>query len=281
MKDIINIFVNGHLSARSLFVQFILILGLVLVAAGGGYAAVTDINSAIVQSRVINDVPGATFTGVNNYPSSISLSETNVSASTGFGNRDQWLFSADGSTAYPFQHNDYFQASFDLVLTGNPITPRKEAGFLFHTASGNGDIQFIVNTDGHEVVQFGGISFYSFNTSNGITYNSGDTITLGMSYFLDGNNMNALQFSANGVNSPLFEFPGSGNGALDVGDGSTLGAYFQIVDDPTNPTNSGSAVFSNISITGPAPTPVPEPSTIVLLGVGLAGVGVVRRKLRK
>ena len=220
-----------------------------LAGASGVYTQVGTINSATVTPRVFNDVPGATFTDVSNYPSLISLSEQGMSAPTGFANRDAWQFSNNGgASAYQFQHNDYFQASFDLTLTGNPISPRKEAGLLFSTAS-NGDIQFIVNTDGHEVVQFGGISFYSFSANNGITYNSGDSIHLEMTYFVDGNGKNALMFSANGVNSPVFEFgPSVGSGALDIGDGSTLGGYFQIINDPGNPNNAGTAHFQNITI---------------------------------
>ncbi len=243
-----------------------------LLAATAAYAQVNTINSAIINSRVFNDVPGAVFTGINNYPSLISLSESGVSAATGFANRDTWQFSNNGATAYQFAHNDYFNVSFDLTLTGSPISPRKEAGLLFSTAS-NGDIQFIVNTDGHEVVQFGGISFYSFNVNNGITYNSGQTIHLGMSYFLDGSGKNALQFSANGVYSPVFEFgPTVGSGALDIGDGSTLGGYLQVVNDPANPSNSAIAVFGNISI-------VPEPSVLALVASGLVPLLAVRRRL--
>lgn len=237
-------------------------------------AQVSSINSAIIQSRVFNDVPGAVFTGINNYPGSISLSEAGVSAPTGFANRDQWRFSNNGATPYSFQHNDYFTASMTLNLTGNPITPRKEAGFLFSTAS-NGDIQFIVNTDGHEVVQFGGISFYSFSDTthaSHVSYNSGDNITLAMSYFLDGNGKNALQFSANGISSPVFEFgPSVGSGALDIGDGSTLGGYFQIVNDPNNPSNSGTALFSNITIT-------PEPSVFALVAGGIVTFTLRRKR---
>jgi hypothetical protein len=182
-------------------------------------------------------------------------------------------------SAYQFQNGDYFDASMTLQLTGSPITPRKEAGFLFSTAN-DGDIQFIVNTDGHEVVQFGGISFYSFNNSTppvggyGMTYNSGDLITLGLNYFLDGNGKNALQFFANGNASPVFEFgPSVGSGALDIGNGSTLGGYFQIVNDPANPSNSGSAVFQNITIT------VPEPSSLVLLSAGVLPLLLRRRRI--
>ena len=223
--------------------------------------------------RVYNDVPGATFTGVNTYPSQISLSEQGVSKTIGFANRDVWQFSNNGGgSAYQFQNGDYFQASFDLTLTGNPITPRKEAGFLFSTAN-DGDIQFIVDTDGHEVVQFGGISFYSFNaTPFGMTYNSGDLIKLGLDYFLDANSKNALQFFANGNASPVFEFgPTVGSGALDIGNGSTLGGYFQIVNDPNNPSNGGSAVFQNITI-------VPEPSTVALVSLGLIALGLQKRR---
>jgi len=242
-----------------------------LVAGSGAYAQVSTINSAVVTPRFYNDIPGAIFTGVNNYPSLISLSEAGVSAPTGFANRDVWQFSNNGTTAYQFQNGDYFQASFTLNLTGNPITPRKEAGFLFSTVN-DGDIQFIVNTDGHEVVQFGGISFYSFNANNGITYNSGDNITLGLNYFLDANGKNALQFWANGTASPVFEFSASvGSGALDIGNGSTLGAYFQIVNDPANPSNGGTALFQNITL-------VPEPSVFALLSLGLLPLVFRRRR---
>jgi hypothetical protein len=246
-----------------------------LVIATGVNAQVSTINSGVVQSRVFNDIPGATFSQINDYPTSISLTEAGVSKATAGGlNRDLWRFSSDGTTPYQLQPNDYFTASMDLTLTVSPITPRKEAGWLFSTGS-NGDIQFIVNTDGHEVVQFGGISFYSFSANNLATYNSGDTITLGISYFHDSNNKNALQFFANGIGSPVFEFgPGQGSGALDIGSGSTLGGYFQITNDPSNPSNAGSARFQNISIVA-----VPEPSVFALLGLGsLAALLRARRQ---
>jgi hypothetical protein len=239
-----------------------------LSAVSGAYAQVSSINSAAVTPRVFNDIPTATFTGVTNFPTQISFSEANVSTASGFANRDTWRFSNNGGTsAYQFQDSDYFHVSFDLTLTGSPISPRKEAGFLFSTAS-SGDIQFIVNTDGHEVVQFGGIGFYSFNANNGMTYNSGDKITLGITYFLDGNGKNALIFTANGVDSPVEEFASGG-----IGNGSTLGGYFQIVNDPANPSNAGTALFENIDITA-----VPEPSALALLGLGVVSSLVLRRR---
>ncbi len=231
-------------------------------AATGALAQINTINSAVVTPRVFNDIPSAAQVGVNLYPGAISLTEAGVSKATGFANRDIWQFSNNGTTAFQIQNGYHFYASFDLTLTGSPVSPRKEAGFLFSTANA-GDIQFIVNTDGHEVVQFGGISFYSFNPL--VNYNSGDKIRLGMLYFMDGNGKNALQFSANGFSSPAFEFgPLVGSGALDIGNGSTLGGYFQIVNDPNNPNNSGTALFQNISIIA-----VPEPSVFALLGLSI------------
>jgi len=246
------------------------LIGLCLAVANGAYAQVGTINSAFIHPRVFNDIPGATLTTVANYPSLISFNEQNVSQVGGFANRDIWQFSNDGGTsAYQFQNGDYFDASMTLQLTGSPIAPRKEAGFLFSTAN-EGDIQFIVNTDGHEVVQFGGFSFFSFNSGYSMTYNSGDLIALGLNYFLDtatGNN--ALQFFANGNASPVFDFaPGAG-----IGNGSTLGGYFQIVNDPNNPLNAGTAVFSGISI-----TPIPEPSSLVLLSAGVLPLLLRRRR---
>jgi hypothetical protein len=251
------------------------LIGLCLVAASGAYAQVGTINSAIINPRVYNDVPGATLTTVALYPAVIGFDETHVSRTNGFANRDTWQFSNNGGTsAYQFQNNDYFNASMSVQLTGSPIGPRKEAGFLFSTANA-GDIQFIVNTDGHEIVQFGGISFYSFNALPfAMTYNSGSFITLGLKYFLDtatGNN--ALQFFANGNASPVFDFSAPGVG---IGNGSTLGGYFQIVNDPANPANAGTAVFQNISI---VPAPVPEPSSLVLLSVGILPLLLRRRRI--
>ena len=251
------------------------LIGVCVAALNGANAQVSSINSAVVTPRFYNDITNATFTGVNSYPGTISFTETGVSQPTGFADRDVWQFSNNGGTsAYQFQNGNYFMASFNLTLTGTPITPRKEAGFLFSTAN-DGDIQFIVNTDGHEVVQFGGISFYSFSGNNIVSYNSGDTINLGMRYFMDGNGDNALQFFANGNASPVFDFTSTvGSGALDIGNGSTLGGYFQIVNDPSNPSNSGSAVFGNITI-------APEPSTLAFLGLGIVSLGSVMLRRRR
>jgi hypothetical protein len=125
-----------------------------------------------------------------------------------------------------------------------------------------------VNTDAHEVVAFGGpLPFFAFAP----TFNSGDTITLGMTYFLQSNGRHAIIYSANGVNSPALEFS---NAEFGIIDGSTLGGYLQIVKDSTNPSNGGSAVFQNISIT----SNVPEPTALALVGVGALGL-LWRRRL--
>jgi hypothetical protein len=247
------------------------IIGLCFATAGQADAQISTINSVDVTTRQLNDVPGATLTSFNLYPSVILFGETGVSAPTGFANNDAWQFSSNGGTsAYQFQNSDYFYASMTLQLTGTPSTPRKEAGFIFNTAS-VGTIQFIVDTDAHEVVQFGGISFYSFNANNIVSYNSGDTINLGLQYFKAPDGNNAVEFFANGNASPITEFaPGAG-----IGNGSTLGGYFQIANDPSNPANGGLAIFQKVGI-GPAP----EPSSFALLGMGIVvlGVVVVRRR---
>jgi hypothetical protein len=126
-----------------------------------------------------------------------------------------------------------------------------------------GDGQFIVNTDAHEIVAFGGpLPFYAFPA----TYDSGETITLGMTYFLNNNTgLRSVIYSANGVDSPILAFTNLEQGIID---GSTLGGYFQIVNSPDDPFNSGIASFQNITI-------VPEPSALGLLGIGLVMLGAV------
>ena len=240
-----------------------------LVVANGAYA---QINSVVYHPREYNDVPGATLTTVANYDSLILFREQNVSAPAGFANRDVWRFSSDGgTTAYQLQNNGFFQVSMTLQLNASSLAPRREAGFLFDTLGGQG--QFIVNTDNHEIVVFGGpLPFYSFNVSNGLTYNSGDIITLGMSYFQSGGpGINSIIYSVNGVNSPPLAFGNLEHGIIN---GSTLGGYFQIVNAPGDPLNTGEAVFQNISIV------VPEPSTFALLSLGILPLGLLLRRRR-
>ena len=91
---------------------------------------------------------------MSNYPSLIAFDDQNVSAPSGFANRHVWRFSSDsGATVHHFSNDEFFSVSMTLTLTGDPISPRKEAGFLLQSIGGDG--QFIVNTDGHEVVAFG------------------------------------------------------------------------------------------------------------------------------
>jgi hypothetical protein len=254
-----------------------------LVAATGAYAQVSTINSSVVTSRVFNDIPGATFTSINSY--NISLSETGVSKPAGGGlNRDTWMFSNNGSTAYQFQSGDYFNASFNLKLTGSGTSGIDlEAGWLFSNPSGGfgGDLQSIVKADG-EVVQFGGPSYFGFSPANGGTsvpnYVLGESYTMGLNYVLDPNTgRNAFQYSVNGVfatSSPGDTYFDLGAGQSIGSTGDTLGGYFQIGNDPNNPDNNGTALFQNVSITAV----VPEPATSALLGLGMLALLYRRRR---
>jgi hypothetical protein len=267
------------------------LIGLFLAVTGGAYAQVSSINSAIIVPRVFNDIPGAAFTSANSYPGSISLTESGVSQPAGFANRDVWYFSNNGGvSAYQFQINDYFNASFNLTLTGSGTSGIDlEAGWLFSNPSGGfgGDLQSLVTASG-VVVQFGGPSYYPFSPAAGgfpgaggsvPNYTLGQTYTMGLDYVVDPNTgMNAFQYSVNGqfaASSPgdtYFDLP-AGEGAGSIG-GNPLGGYLQIQNDPNNPNNFGDAVFSNIMI-----GPVPEPATLALLSLGM--LPLLARRLRK
>jgi PEP-CTERM motif len=242
-----------------------------LLSGSVTYAQVGSINSVFVQPRFFNDVPGSidnvnVILGPGYHPSFISFDEQNVSAPTGYANRDLWHFSNNnGASAYAFANNDFFSVSMTLTLMGSPTSPRKEAGFILNTIGGDG--QFIVDTDAHEVVAFGGpLPFYAFPA----TFNSGSTITLGMTYFMDPSGHRAIIYSANGINSPALEFSNLEQGIID---GSTLGGYLQVQNDPTTPSNSGMAIFQNINI-----APVPEPTALALLGLGVVPLLLRRRR---
>jgi PEP-CTERM motif len=266
-------------------IRFAALVG--LVAVNGAYAQVGSINSVVVSSRIFNDIPGATFSSVNGFYT--SLTEAGVSKPAAGGlNRDIWQFSNNGSTAYQFQSGDYFNASFTLKLTGS-LTPGVdlEAGWLLRNPSGTigGDLQSLVTSAG-VVVQFGGPSYYPFSPAAGgypgaggsvPNYALGQTYTMGLNYVRDPNTgRNAFQYSVNGV----FAASAPGNTYFDLGPGvslgslgDTLGGYFQIGNDPNNPANGGTARFQEITI-----SVVPEPATFAILGLGILSLVLRRRR---
>jgi hypothetical protein len=271
-----------------------IVTGLCIVAANGAFAQISSINSAFMDPSAFNDIPGATRIDVPSYPGSIYMAELNVSKPTSGGlNRDIWYFSNNGgASAYAFQNNDYFNASFNLTLTGSGTkSVDLEAGWLFSNPSGSfgGDLQSIVIGGNGAVVQFGGPSYYPFSPAAGgfpgaggsvPNYTLALTYTMGLNYVVDPNTgRNAFQYSVNGqfaASSPgntYFDL-GAGVGIGDLGP-NPLGGYLQIGNDPNNANNNGEAFFSNIKI-----TQAPEPSTLALLtmGMGTLGAMVLRRR---
>jgi hypothetical protein len=106
---------------------------------------------------------------------------------------------------------------------------------------------FVLNTDAHEIVAFGGpFGFYSF----GNTFTSGSSVLMGITYE-DIGGTNGIVYSANGVNSPFLPMSNLEQGVIN---GSMLGGYLQIVGV------------------------IPEPSVFALLGFGLLSLMFCRRR---
>ncbi|HXB60127.1 MAG TPA: PEP-CTERM sorting domain-containing protein [Candidatus Acidoferrales bacterium] len=246
------------------------VAGICLVASGA-YAQLSSINSAVLDTRVFNDYPGATGNYINSYPGSITLGEAGEFGATGFANRDEWFFSNNGTSAYALGANDFFTASMTLNVTG-PTTVDDEAGFLIpNTPSGlpGGDLQFIADPASGFLGMFGGSGFWN----SGLTYTAGETVTLGMQYFFDSvNSVDAFQFWVNAgsgnIYSPVQDLP-SGDNLV----GGNLGAYYQLQGMTTAPGSTGQAVFGNIQL-----GPVPEPSTLALLGLGILPLARMLRR---
>ena len=245
-----------------------LALGLLELCWGQGANAQEPGLNVVVTPFVFNDIANSNFTSIQALPI-VFLFDDGVSAPDGFANRHVWSISVDGVTPLAFGIDDSFDISFDLVLSGTLAAPRKEAGILLTTGSA-GEGQFIVNTDAGEVVAFGGpLPFFAFHTSEDeaarVTFASGDQISLRLRYVPPVRNESDMvvvpgmvEYYANGVSSGALEMANTEQG---IPGPFVVSGYLQVVNDPANPNNVGSALFDSISWNGMllnAPVPSTE-----------------------
>ncbi|MEJ5250999.1 MAG: hypothetical protein HPY54_02600 [Chthonomonadetes bacterium] len=226
--------------------RFVFLLALCLTLSAWAQAQVNDV---VILDRVFNDDSDSISNHVKNLPTVI-LSDTKLDGdgrAPEFANRHVWFVSADGVNPLQIPLDVEWTLEYDLTLTGNPVTPRKEAGGFARIGMpwGYSELQFMVNTDAHEVVAFGyPFPFYRFDLS----YNSGDTIRLGIHFFKDTDGKYKVIYMANGLTSPAIAL--SDQSIIVQKNWITPGGYLQVNIQTGNPNNGGIAVFDNIRWNG-------------------------------
>ncbi|MGQ9539686.1 MAG: carboxypeptidase regulatory-like domain-containing protein [Armatimonadota bacterium] len=211
--------------------------------------AQAQVNDVVVLDRVFNDDSDSITAHVKNLPT-VVLSDTKVDGDgtpPEFANRHAWFVSADGVNPLEIPLDVEWTLEYDLTLTGNPVAPRKEAGGFARIGMpwGYSELQFMVNTDAHEVVAFGyPFPFYRF----ALLYNSGDTIHLGIHFFKDTDGKYKVIYLANELASPALEI--ADQSVITQRNWITPGGYLQVNIQAGNPNNGGTAVFDNIRWNG-------------------------------
>jgi len=224
-------------------------------------------NSVVIAPRVWNDCPSSTLTTVNNYPSLVSIDDTDVDC-VGWTNLHVWAFSEDGITPAIFENCSHYK--FSCVFNGSGSGAGVGEGGLRLSPwwSLQADGRFMVRIGGNgEIACFGGrLPFFSFTSAYGVTYTPGTDIWMRIIYAphaLTVADPAAIMYSIyyNGVtyDSPNLAFDegntAEGHGSFGETCPAQAGGFLQ------EPNGSGGALFNftaqwkNIEYMGPAATP--------------------------
>lgn len=224
-------------------------------------SATPNPNSAVIIERVFNDCPFSVVNSVNNYPSSITISD-NTDGCGVFANLHVWRYSEDGGTAAIFMNADCFTISADIVIEGSG---QAEAGLQIRPWWSEADGRVNIRSTDGEIACFGGrLPFYSFTGSHGITYVKGEPISVEVAYDPNGLAMDdpgtivyTIHYQGSDYTSGPLTFD-EGNGAEGYGtwgilDSSQAGGYMQVF---TAAQGVVSTAWRNIGFEscGPVPT---------------------------
>jgi hypothetical protein len=177
-----------------------------------------------------------------------------------------------GASAYNFGIDDSFIFTTRLTLTDGLNSPRKEAGIRFNSPIG--DLLFIVNSDAREIVTFGG-PFHLFG-AGATGYTLGTSILLGVKQIAGGDGIG-------GIPNTIEFFIDRGSGIETTGplpwtnlEGGLpsyqVGVYAQ------GSSNSGAVDYINALFAETTYSQIPEPSTLALVGMGLVGLTIRRKR---
>jgi len=240
-----------------------------LAVATAAQAAFVD--GVKINERVFNDFPDSTLNVTNNYPALVEFDESNYGAG-GFANRHDAILSDDeGATAKIFDTVDAFDVKADVTLTAGSDAPRKEGGLRVNHDGFDG--LFLVNTDAHEIVAFGGpLPFFNF-ADDGLSYTAGDTINMRMIYRpgAPGTIEYIVDQGSGPVSSGQIPIDNLEGGILN---GSQVGFYSQATPNADNADDFLDARFENIMAR------VPEPSTLLLVVMAIGGMLLPMRPTR-
>jgi hypothetical protein len=161
-------------------------LGALLAVAAMANTALATPNPTLAstKTRVFNDCPFSVVTVTNTYPSSVVISDQDVSC-FGFANMHTWSLSDDGTNETGFPNNSAFSVESDFMLDG----PTDGEGGLRLSPWWSPDADGLMNcrtTDG-EIACFGGrLPFFSFTAAFGLHYVKGTSIHLKLEYHQNG-----------------------------------------------------------------------------------------------